>query len=168
MEFFFHSLTPFLPLFYSCQFRRLDTIKFLCSQAHIPAGWRLEARPFTSDSATLLFFWTLLHNHVARTTQKTQPLLLRRRVYWPVAWQWTSYCCGVRFRGDVFTESFPSSGSIRHSINMKAYFGIQVIVLIDRYNPDPYFAHKFQWGFTPTLISSPTQGAGTEKRETEG
>jgi hypothetical protein len=45
----FHSLIPFLPLFCSCQFRRLDSAQFLCSQAHIPAGWRPETRLFTSD-----------------------------------------------------------------------------------------------------------------------
>jgi hypothetical protein len=35
----FHSLTHFLSLFCSRQFRRLDSLQFLCSQAHIPAGW---------------------------------------------------------------------------------------------------------------------------------
>jgi hypothetical protein len=44
----FHNPNPFLPLFCSCQFRRLDAIQFLCSQAHILAGWRLETRLFTS------------------------------------------------------------------------------------------------------------------------
>jgi hypothetical protein len=38
----FPSLIHFLPLFCSCQFRRFDSIQFLCSQAHIPAGWRPE------------------------------------------------------------------------------------------------------------------------------
>jgi hypothetical protein len=31
-----------------CRSRRLDCIQFLCSQAHIPAGWHLETRLFTS------------------------------------------------------------------------------------------------------------------------
>jgi hypothetical protein len=49
-----HSLSPFLPLLYSCQIRRLDWIQF---QAHIPAGWRRETRPFTLDySSTLILF----------------------------------------------------------------------------------------------------------------
>jgi hypothetical protein len=52
----FHSPIPFLPLFFNCQ--------FFCSQAHIPAGWRLETR----------LNWTVLHNHFARTMQKPQPL----------------------------------------------------------------------------------------------
>jgi hypothetical protein len=40
----FHSLIPFLRLFCICQFRRLDSIHLLCSQARILAGWRLETR----------------------------------------------------------------------------------------------------------------------------
>jgi hypothetical protein len=37
---------------------------YLCSLAHIPAGWRLETR----------LNWSLLYNHLAGTTQETQPL----------------------------------------------------------------------------------------------
>jgi hypothetical protein len=53
-----HLIPFFFALFCDCQFRRLDSIQFLCSQAHISAGWRLEAWPFTSDSTTtwLLFY----------------------------------------------------------------------------------------------------------------
>jgi hypothetical protein len=54
MKFSFQNLTPFLSLFCSCQFRRLDSIQFLCSKVHILAGWRLEARPSTSDSTIRL------------------------------------------------------------------------------------------------------------------
>jgi hypothetical protein len=50
----FHSLIPFFSLFGSCKFRRLDSIQFLCSQAHIPKGWRLETRLFTLDYCFLL------------------------------------------------------------------------------------------------------------------
>jgi hypothetical protein len=46
----------FLPLFCSCQFRRLDSIQLICSQAHIPAGWRLETQLFTLLDYRLLFF----------------------------------------------------------------------------------------------------------------
>jgi hypothetical protein len=79
----FHSLLPFLPLFCNCQFWRLDSIQFLCSQAHILARWCLETR---LDSTQLYYaatasFGTLPYNHFARTTQKTVSLLLRRRVY---------------------------------------------------------------------------------------
>jgi hypothetical protein len=66
-----HSLIPFLPLFCSCQFRRLDSIQFLCSQTHIPAGSRSETRLFTSLNG---LNWTLPYNNFERTTQKTQPL----------------------------------------------------------------------------------------------
>jgi hypothetical protein len=82
----FHSLTHFLPLICSYQFWRLDSIQFLCSQAHISAGWRLETR---LDLTRLLFStlccWTLLYNHFARTTQKTESLLLRKCVDWSVS-----------------------------------------------------------------------------------
>jgi hypothetical protein len=57
----FHSLIPFLPLFCSCQFRRLDSIQFLCSQAHILAGWSPETRLFISLYAAENFFVTTLH-----------------------------------------------------------------------------------------------------------
>jgi hypothetical protein len=76
-------LIPFLLLFCNGQFRRLDSIQFLCSQAHILAGWRLETQ-------LILLYWTFLYNHFARTTQKTQPL-----------------CC---WEG-VFTASLHSKGS---------------------------------------------------------
>jgi hypothetical protein len=71
----FNSLIPFLPLFCNCQFRRLDSIQFLCSHAHISAGWRLETRNST------LFNWTFLYNSFARTTQKTQPLYFWEGVF---------------------------------------------------------------------------------------
>jgi hypothetical protein len=47
----FHSLIPLLPLFCSCQFRRLDSIQF---QAHFPAGWRPETQPFTLNYCSIL------------------------------------------------------------------------------------------------------------------
>jgi hypothetical protein len=49
MESSFHSLTPFLPLFCNCKFRRLDSIQILQSQAHIAADWHPETRLFTSQ-----------------------------------------------------------------------------------------------------------------------
>jgi hypothetical protein len=80
MESSFQGLIPFIPLFCDCQFRSLDSIEFLCSQAHILAGWRLEARTFTSDSTTRLFYsycYLLLYlssvsfyNTSARTTKR--------------------------------------------------------------------------------------------------
>jgi hypothetical protein len=55
MKFLFHSLIYFLPLFCNCQFRSLDSIQFLSSQAHIPAGWRLETRPTQLNSSLKAF-----------------------------------------------------------------------------------------------------------------
>jgi hypothetical protein len=49
-----HSLIPFLLLICNCQFRRLDSIQFLCSQAHILADWRLETRLSTLDYCYIL------------------------------------------------------------------------------------------------------------------
>jgi hypothetical protein len=67
-----HRLILFFPLFCNCQFQRLDSIQFLCSQAHILAGWRFEhSTHFYTAAAS---FGTLLHNHFARSTQKTQHL----------------------------------------------------------------------------------------------
>jgi hypothetical protein len=50
----FHRPISFFSLFCSCQFRRLDSVQFLCSQAHNPASWRLGTRLFASDSTTIL------------------------------------------------------------------------------------------------------------------
>jgi hypothetical protein len=82
-----HSLVPFLPLFCSCQFQRLDSIRFLCSQAHILAGWHLETQLFTprllfsTRSASSVSFY----NPLAQTPRKTLPVLLMRRVYCAIA-----------------------------------------------------------------------------------
>jgi hypothetical protein len=59
-----HSLILFLPLFCRCQFRRLDSIQFLCSQAHILAGWRLETRLCTLHYCSILVLLPVL-NYVA-------------------------------------------------------------------------------------------------------
>jgi hypothetical protein len=94
----FHSLIPFLPLSCNCQ---LNSIPLL--PVHIPAGWRLKL-----DS--ILLNWALLYNHFARTTQKTQILLLRRRVDWSV--------------GGVLTGPSPSNGYTRQ--NMKIFRNLRV------------------------------------------
>jgi hypothetical protein len=57
----------FLSIFYNCQFRRLDSIQFLCSHAHILAAG-------VSKLDSILLNWTLLYNYFARTTQRTQPV----------------------------------------------------------------------------------------------
>jgi hypothetical protein len=65
-----HSLIPFLPFLLNhlrLPSPELDPVLFLCSQAHILAGWRLETR-------LTLLSRTLHYNHFARITHKTQPL----------------------------------------------------------------------------------------------
>jgi hypothetical protein len=51
---------PFLPLLCDCQFQRLDSIQFLSSKVRIPAGCRLEARPFFSDSTITILYSLVL------------------------------------------------------------------------------------------------------------
>jgi hypothetical protein len=65
---------------YSATANSEDSIKFLCSQAHIPAGWCPKTRLLTSFYASEHFFITTLQG-----TSRKQSLLLRRRVYWSVA-----------------------------------------------------------------------------------
>jgi hypothetical protein len=74
MKYSFRSLIPLLPLFCNCKFRRLDSVQFLCFQAHTPADWRLETQ-------LTLLNWTFLYNHFARTTEKTHPLYCREGVF---------------------------------------------------------------------------------------
>jgi hypothetical protein len=82
MESSFRSLIPFLSIFCNCQFRRLDSIQFLCSQAHIPSGWRPETRLFTSRR--LLFFEICPYNNSARTKQKIGLLCCWKGVFSPL------------------------------------------------------------------------------------
>jgi hypothetical protein len=102
------SLSPFLPLFCNCQFRRLDSIRILCSQIHILAVWRLETRFYSTRLFTnKRFFLTALHGPRRKhsisivetsclqrrciTTEVIQLLLAyslpRECVYRIVAWQ---------------------------------------------------------------------------------
>jgi hypothetical protein len=70
----FHSLIPFLPLFWKCQFRRLDSIHLLPSS--YPG--RLTSR--NSTLHIILCCRTFLCNYFAWATQ-TIPQLLSRGVY---------------------------------------------------------------------------------------
>jgi hypothetical protein len=65
------SLILFLPLFYYWHFRRLDSVQFLSSLAHIPAGWRLET---WLDSTTVLYCLTFSYNDSARNTHRKHSL----------------------------------------------------------------------------------------------
>jgi hypothetical protein len=67
---FLHRIIPFLSLFCNCQRRRLDSIQFLCSQAHVLAGGVSQLYNTSLNDLN----WTLLYNNFSRTTQITQPL----------------------------------------------------------------------------------------------
>jgi hypothetical protein len=134
---FLHSLIPLLPLFCSCQFRRLDSIQFLCSQTHIPASWRPETRLFTAMNG---LNWILLYNHFARTTQKTQPLYCWEDVYTAQLHSNGSY--------SIFSWVFVAAGIClpRRCLAIYVYsdltipaFGRHVTILCcDRFLPDPF------------------------------
>jgi hypothetical protein len=69
VKFPLHSLTPFLSLFCNCQFGRLDSIQFFCSQAHVPAGWHFETRLVTlrlllstTSKSKLIYDWRITAN----------------------------------------------------------------------------------------------------------
>jgi hypothetical protein len=69
----FHSLN-FLPLFCSCQFRRLNSIQFLCCQAHILQAGISKLDSSLHLTTTVLLSLVLLNtscNHCAWTPQKT-------------------------------------------------------------------------------------------------
>jgi hypothetical protein len=65
-----HRQILFLQLFCNCKFWRLDSVQFLCYQAHILAGWRLETRLCAATAS----FGNLPYNHFALATQKILPL----------------------------------------------------------------------------------------------
>jgi hypothetical protein len=75
----YHSLIPSLPLFCSCQFRRLGSIQFLYSQAHILAGWRLKLDSSLSKSK-LLYDWRFTANQFVLASS---PLRLTTRNFFP-------------------------------------------------------------------------------------
>jgi hypothetical protein len=103
-EVFFAQRNSFLPLFCNWQFRRLDAVQLLCSQADIPVTWRAETRLFTSrlQFYTLVLYFCSHYSvpssgsgllyHLGTDHTKTHPVLLTRRVRRAVAYQQTSYC----------------------------------------------------------------------------
>jgi hypothetical protein len=99
-----HRLIPFLPLFCKWKFRRLDSVQFFCSQAHNLVGWSLETRLLfhTAEHS----FITTSHGPRRKHSLITDPLPSNGR---PIAVR-------VGSHRNVFTESLPSNGSIRHTI----------------------------------------------------
>jgi hypothetical protein len=106
-----NSLVPFFPLFCKCHFRRLDSIQILCFQDGVPK----------LDSSLLDWFkrpYLSIYNPSARTTQKAASLLLIRLSTDPLPSSGRPIVARIRLRGNVFTESLPSHGSIRHSMHL--------------------------------------------------
>jgi hypothetical protein len=101
---FFHSLTPFLPLFCNCHFRRLDSVQFLCSQAGQAGISKLDS--------TETFFITTLYG-----PQRKHSFYCLRGVFTdrsPINGR--PIIARVCFRGNMFTKSLPSNGCTRHNI----------------------------------------------------
>jgi hypothetical protein len=86
-----HRLIPFRALILRLPILKTQLHSIPLFQAHNSAGRCFKARPFTSNSTTIVYFYYLVtssvsfYNPSARTTQNTQPLLLTRNVYRPVA-----------------------------------------------------------------------------------
>jgi hypothetical protein len=116
MESSFHSLISFLPLFCNCHFRRLDSVQYLCSQAHISAGWRPETQFFAFRLLCVLpdtSLWLLCMDHAENTASVFKKACLLIRC---LAIDVLSLCIGSHW--NVFTQSLSSSGSVRHIIFM--------------------------------------------------
>jgi hypothetical protein len=97
----FHSLISFLPLFCNFQFRRLDWVQFLYSQAHIPAGWRLETRTLHWTTSFEIFFMTTLHG------PRRKHSLYEGVFTAPFNSNWSYSCLRIHCCGNVFTELLP-------------------------------------------------------------
>jgi hypothetical protein len=70
-----------------------------------------------------------LYKLSARTTQKTQRLCCWQGLFPdPLPSNWRLIVARVRFRGDVFTESLPSNGSICHNIYIRLENRIRFLV----------------------------------------
>jgi hypothetical protein len=108
MKFSLDKLIRFLPLFCNCQIQRPDSVQFLCFQAHISAGWRLETQ---LHSMLLLPHSELFLISILQGPRRDDRLLLRRRVYGAVALHWTLFdrCLRIRCHGNVFIESLHSN-----------------------------------------------------------
>jgi hypothetical protein len=108
-----HLLIPFLSLFCSCQFRRLDSIQF---QAKLPEGWRPEIRLLLFYPAEH-FLMTTLHGpcrkHKLYCSEGLFTNLLPSNGRPTVA--------RLRLCGNVFTESLNSNGYIRHKTYTHTY-----------------------------------------------
>jgi hypothetical protein len=107
-----HRLIPFLPLFWNCQFWKLDSVQFLYTQVHIPAGWRLETQHFTSLYAAERFFVTTLHGPRRKHSLYCYGSVLTD----PLPSNGRRIVARVGSGGNVFTESLPSNAYTSHNI----------------------------------------------------
>jgi hypothetical protein len=139
----FHRQIPFLPLFCNCQFRRLGSVQFLYSEAHIPAGWRLETRLSTLFCSIELFFISTLHK-----SRGKHGLLFSRIVLGVFTAPLHSSGGGADnkennlsiveaclprarvYRGHVFTESLPSNGYTCHNTNNVSILVVRILAEI--------------------------------------
>jgi hypothetical protein len=111
----FRSLIPFLPLFCSCHFRRLDSVQSPAPRVHIPAGRRPETRLFTSLYSAEHFFIITLQG-----PYRNHSLYCYGDVFTdPLPSNGCLNVAPVGSRGNVFTESLPSSGSVCHNTNIE-------------------------------------------------
>jgi hypothetical protein len=108
MESSIHSLTSVLPLFCNCQFRRLGSIQFLCSQAHILAESKLDSPRLNCCSILLNNpLQTLYAEHAENTASVVnETCLLIRGLASDVI------LLRVGSRGNVLNKSLPSNNII--------------------------------------------------------
>jgi hypothetical protein len=98
----FHRLINFLPLFCNCQFRRLDSIQFLCSQAHILADWHLETRINSCHLNSSLQL--LCTDHAENNLSILGKACLQGRC---MATEFTRFFLRIRWSENIFTELLP-------------------------------------------------------------
>jgi hypothetical protein len=101
----FRSLIPFLPLFCKGQFRRPDSVQFLCSQAHILAGWCLETR---LNSSQLNYFSTSTL-HGPRRKHSLSIVVKECLQCRCIAMEVARLLLRIHCRGNVSTESLPNN-----------------------------------------------------------
>jgi hypothetical protein len=124
----FHSLIPFFPLFCNCQFRRLYSVQFLCSQAHFPGGWRPEIR-------LNLLNWTLLYNNFARITQKTQRIR-KLHTFWD---PW------------LYSVTTDASSVLHNALQKKTKYLILMLYVNNAFTQTQSLLYKITGAFSPEV-----------------
>jgi hypothetical protein len=110
----FRNLIPFLPFLLS--YRRLPSPEWLSFLQQLHKWILLEQNSLNFDNSQLKWPSLSLYKPSTRTTQKTQPLYCRESLFTdPLPSNESPILARVRFRGNMFTESLPSSRSIPRS-----------------------------------------------------